>query len=117
MELVPRVGALILSAVSVQAATVFKGVDAYPELLKQCQENTWPMDTVEECVRFSATKPPPLDLWTKLCLGKDEMGNDYRIQKAKYCECMHAKIFYEQPDKSFKSSVQVCKEKYPPLQQ
>ena len=50
MELVPRVGALILSAVSVQAATVFKGVDAYPELLKQCQENTWPMDTVEECV-------------------------------------------------------------------
>ena len=109
------IASVLLSASPAVAASEFRGINAYPELLTQCQENTYPMDTVEDCVRFSAIKPPPRDLWTKLCLGKDEMEANYKAQKGKYCNCLHNMIFYQQPHESLKNSAMACMAKHPPL--
>ena len=73
-------------------------------------------DTLEDCVRFQAVIPPPRDLWTGLCLGEADMRDNYQRQKEKYCGCMHQTIFYDQPEKSIKSAVQLCKGKFPPLE-
>ena len=106
---------LLLTVVPVEADTVFRGINAYPELLRQCQEDAYPMDTVEDCVRFSAVKPPPRDLWTQLCLGDDEMKAAYKAQKQKYCDCLHDMIYYKQPNNTLKNLAKVCMKKYPPL--
>ena len=116
MKLLLLVGAFVHVTHPVHADSEFRGVHAYPDLLKQCQDsNPW-FDTLEECVRFQAVIPPPRDLWTGLCLGADDMRDNYQRQKEKYCGCMHQTIFYDQPEKSIKSAVQLCKGKFPPLE-
>ena len=51
----------------------------------------------------------------KNCMGSEEMEDDYRIQKAKYCDCMADFIYIEQTEKSLKEVIEICKNKYPPL--
>ena len=116
MKLLLLVGAFVLVTHPGHADSEFRGVDAYPDLLKQCQDSNPLFDTLEDCVRFQAVIPPPRDLWTDICLGEEDMRDDYRRQKEKYCGCMHQTIFYDQPEKSFKSAVQLCKGKFPPLE-
>ena len=116
MKLIPLIGTLLLFTSPVHADSEFRGVDAYPDLLEQCQDSNPLFDTLEDCVRFQAVKPPPRDLWTHICLGEDEMTNDYRRQKEKYCGCMHQTIFYDQPEKSLKSAIQLCMRIFPPLE-
>ena len=54
-------------------------------------------------------------VFKKNCMGSEEMKDDYRIQKAKYCDCMADFIYIKQTEKSFKEVIEICKNKYPPL--
>ena len=53
------------------------------------------------------------------CMGSDEMEDDYRIQKSKYCDCMGDYFYVKYADQDFKEIfeevVTICKSKYPPL--
>ena len=54
-------------------------------------------------------------LFKKNCMGSEEMKDDYRIQKGKYCDCMADFFYIKQTKQSFMEVVEICKSKYPPL--
>ena len=64
---------------------------------------------------FADVRPNQFVVFKKNCMGFKEMEDDYRIQKAKYCDCMADFFFIKQTEKSFKEVVETCKNKYPPL--
>ena len=57
--------------------------------------------------------------FTKKCMGSDEMPDDYRIQKSKYCDCMGDYFYVKYADQDWKEFFDefqaICKDKYPPL--
>ena len=57
----------------------------------------------------------PNVVFKKHCMGSEEMEDDYRIQKAKYCDCMADFFYIKQTEQSFKEVVKICKNKFPPL--
>ena len=54
-------------------------------------------------------------VFKKNCMGYEEMEDDYRIQKGKYCDCMADFFYIKQTKKPFMDVVEICKNKYPPL--
>ena len=54
-------------------------------------------------------------VFKKHCMGSEEMEDDYRIQKAKYCDWMADFFYIKQTEQSFKEVVKICKNKFPPL--
>ncbi|KZR87514.1 hypothetical protein [Synechococcus sp. MIT S9508] len=69
-------------------------------------------------VVFADIGPIPVAFKEK-CMGSDEMEDDYRIQKSKYCDCMGEYFYVKYADQDFKEIfeeiVTICKSKYPPL--
>ena len=67
---------------------------------------------------FADVGPIPA-AFTEKCMGSDEMEDDYRIQKSKYCDCMGDFIYVKYADQDwreiFDEVVAICKDKYPPL--
>ena len=64
---------------------------------------------------FADVRPNQFVVFKKNCMGSEEIEDDYRIQKAKYCDCMADFIYIKQTEQSFKEVVEICKNKYPPL--
>jgi len=68
---------------------------------------------------FADVAPNQFVVFKKNCMGSEKMEDDYRIQKAKYCDCMANFIFVKYADKDskeiFEEVVAICRNKYPPL--
>jgi len=67
---------------------------------------------------FADVGPIPV-VFKEKCMGPDEMEDDYRIQKSKYCNCMGDYFYVKYADRDFKEIfeevVTISKSKYPPL--
>ena len=113
MKLLLLIGAFVLVTHPVHADSEFKAFmpirthEAMPG-----QQHVF--DTLEDRGDFRSSSSTA-DLWIGLCLGEADM-RDHQRQKEKHCGCMHQTIFYDQPEKSIKSAVQLCKGKFPPLE-
>ena len=68
---------------------------------------------------FADVAPDQFVVFKKSCMGTEKMEDDYKIQKAKYCDCMADLIYVKYAGQDFKEIFQeivtICKNKYPPI--
>ena len=54
-------------------------------------------------------------VFKKYCMGFEDMEEDTRIQKGKFCDCMADLIYIERTEENLVDVAEACKKKYPPL--
>ena len=54
-------------------------------------------------------------VFVKHCIGFEEMDEDTRIQKGKFCECTADLVYISKTERTLKEAALICKDKYPPL--
>ena len=53
--------------------------------------------------------------FVKHCIGFEEMDEDTRIQKGKFCECTADLVYISKTERTLKEAALICLEEYPPL--